>query len=59
MKIKIKKPNIGDTSGIIRYMDDLGRFCVPREFRKTLGINEGDQVEVFCMKDGIYARKVQ
>lgn len=32
--------------GITRRMDDLGRVVIPKEVRQSLGINEGDFLEV-------------
>ena len=35
------------STGIIRRIDDLGRVVVPKEIRRTLGIWEGDPMELF------------
>ena len=32
--------------GIIRRIDDLGRIVIPKELRRTLGIKEGDALEM-------------
>ena len=29
-------------TGIVRRVDDLGRFVIPKEIRRTLRIREGD-----------------
>lgn len=56
-------PNIdiqlGDTRGISRKLDELGRITLPIEFRKELGLNEDGKpwVEMFLVNDGIYIRK--
>lgn len=56
-------PNIdiqlGDTRGISRKLDELGRVTLPIEFRKELGLNENEKnwVEIFLVNDGIYIRK--
>ena len=56
-------PNIdlqlGDTKGLSRRMDVLGRITIPMEFRKELGLNEEEKpwVEMFLVNDGIYIRK--
>ena len=42
----------GKMSGVLRAVDHLGRFCMPAEFRKTLGINPGDYLEIFLLEDG-------
>ena len=33
-------------SGIIRRIDDLGRIVIPKEIRKKIKLNEGEQVEI-------------
>lgn len=38
-------------TGVIRRVDQLGRIVVPKEIRKTLRINEGDQIEIFVNRD--------
>ncbi len=55
----MNKPNVGETMGIIRRLDDLGRVVLPKEIRKRLKFNEGDQMEIFSLKDGVYIRKVE
>ena len=34
-------------TGILRRVDDLGRIVIPREIRRSLGIAEGDPLEIF------------
>ena len=34
-------------TGIIRRMDDLGRVVIPKEIRRTVGIREGEPLEIF------------
>lgn len=34
-------------TGIVRRIDDLGRIVIPKELRRTLGINPSDPLEVF------------
>ena len=43
--------------GIVRSMDDLGRVVVPKEIRRTLGVKEGDAMEIFATDKGIYFQK--
>lgn len=56
-------PNIdiqlGDTRGVSRKLDELGRATIPMEFRKELGLNKEEKpwVEMFLVNDGIYIRK--
>jgi len=33
-------------TGIVRKIDDLGRVVIPAEMRRTLGVEEGDQLEI-------------
>ena len=34
-------------TGIVRKVDELGRIVIPKELRRTLGINEKDPVLLF------------
>lgn len=34
-------------TGIVRRIDDLGRVVIPKEIRRSMGIREGDPVEMF------------
>ena len=34
-------------TGIIRRVDDLGRIVIPKEIRRTVGIREGEPLEIF------------
>ena len=43
-------------TGIIRRIDDLGRVDVPKEIRKTLGIKEGDPLEMHVEDGAIVLR---
>ncbi len=42
-----------ELTGIIRKIDDLGRIVVPKEIRRKVKVNEGDQVEISLSKDGV------
>lgn len=53
----MEEPNLGETLGIIRRFDDLGRVVIPSEIRKSLSIKEGDAVEIFATQRGIFIRK--
>ena len=33
-------------TGIVRRIDDLGRFVIPKEIRRTLRIREGDPSQI-------------
>lgn len=39
-------------TGIIRRIDDLGRVVIPREIRRTMGIREGDPLEIYTGQRG-------
>jgi AbrB family transcriptional regulator (stage V sporulation protein T) len=39
-------------TGIVRGIDDLGRFVIPMEIRRTFNINVGDSLEVFTDSEG-------
>lgn len=48
-----------ETNGIIRRIDDLGRIVIPREYRKALGIDVGDPMEICATGGGeILIKKV-
>ena len=44
-------------TGIVRKIDDLGRFVIPKEIRKTMHIKEDDPLEIFIDNDCIILRK--
>ena len=44
-------------TGIIRNLDQLGRFAIPKETRKALDLNEGDPIEMFTDGDKIILKK--
>lgn len=44
-------------TGIVRKPDELGRIVIPKELRKTFGIECGDSLEIFTDKDKIILRK--
>ena len=39
-------------TGIVRRIDDLGRVVIPKEVRRTLGIREGDPLEIYVGERG-------
>lgn len=39
-------------TGIIRYIDDLGRVVIPREIRRNMHIHEGDPLEIYTTNNG-------
>ena len=34
-------------TGIVRRLDDLGRIVIPKEIRRSMGVAEGDALEMF------------
>ena len=48
-----------DTVGIVRRVDELGRITLPIELRRTLEIDEKDQVEILSDADCIIIKKYQ
>ena len=54
----MQSPNVGETIGIVRRLDDLGRIVIPMELRRTLKIKQSDALEIFATKDGIFIRKM-
>lgn len=47
------------STGIVRKVDELGRIVIPKELRRTLGINEKDGVEIYVDKERIVMRKYE
>ena len=50
--------NLGNTRGLTRRLDNLGRVTLPQEHRKTLEMKERQEVEIFLLEDGVYIKKV-
>lgn len=46
-------------TGIIRRVDDLGRVVIPKEIRRTLGIKEGEPLEIYTNEDTVCFKKYQ
>ena len=45
------------TTGIVRPVDGLGRIVLPIELRRSLDIQERDQVEIYLEGDRVILRK--
>ncbi len=45
--------------GVIRRIDDLGRVVIPSEYRKVLGINLGDHLDMTLEGSGIVLRRIE
>lgn len=53
-----RKIDLGDTRGITRKLDKLGRIVLPREFRNSLKIKEKEELEIYLLQDGFFIKKV-
>ena len=47
------------STGIIRKVDELGRIVLPIELRRTLDIEERDELEIFMENDRIILQKFE
>lgn len=47
------------STGIVRKVDDLGRVVIPKELRRTLGIDLKDPLEIYIDGDQIILQKYQ
>ena len=45
------------TTGIIRRIDDLGRFVIPKELRRSMRIKTGESLEIFVDNEDIILKK--
>ena len=44
-------------TGIVGRVDDLGRVVIPREIRRSMGIKEGDPLEIYLENDAVIFRR--
>lgn len=44
-------------TGIVRRVDDLGRVVIPKEIRRSMGIREGEPLEIFLDEDAVIFRR--
>lgn len=51
--------NLGEVKGLVRIINSEGRISIPKEFRKELGVNENDKMEIFLLQDGFFIRKAK
>ena len=47
------------TTGIIRKIDELGRIVLPKELRKYLNINPGDDFQITIENEKIILEKIK
>ena len=45
------------STGMVRRLDNLGRFVLPSEIRKVLDINEKEPIEIYIKNDMIVLKK--
>ena len=45
-------------TGMSRKVDELGRVVIPKELRRSLGIEEGDLIEISLKGHDVILRKV-
>ena len=45
------------STGVVRRIDELGRIVLPKEIRRTLGIDEKDPLEIYVEEDKIILTK--
>ncbi|MBQ9735208.1 MAG: AbrB/MazE/SpoVT family DNA-binding domain-containing protein [Clostridia bacterium] len=46
-------------TGIVRNIDEMGRLVLPKEMRRKMDIESGDEIEFFAEEDRIILRKYQ
>ena len=44
-------------TGIVRRVDDLGRVVIPKEIRRSMGIKEGEPLEIYLEDDAVIFRR--
>jgi AbrB family looped-hinge helix DNA binding protein len=44
-------------TGIVRRVDDLGRIVIPKEIRRSMGIREGEPLEIYLENDAVIFRR--
>ena len=47
------------STGIVRKVDELGRVVIPKEMRKSLNIENGDEVEILLQGDFVAVKKFE
>ncbi|MCL1952289.1 MAG: AbrB/MazE/SpoVT family DNA-binding domain-containing protein [Oscillospiraceae bacterium] len=48
-----------DLRGMVRRVDNLGRILVPKEYRKELGLEEDNRIELAVLPDGLLVRPLR
>ena len=44
-------------TGVVRKIDDLGRIVIPKEIRKNLNVNSGEDLEIYLDENAIILKK--
>lgn len=44
-------------TGMVRRVDDWGRVIIPNEIRRSMGIRDGEPMEIFTSDEGVFFRK--
>ena len=52
----MRKVKTGETKGVRRHFDSLGRIVIPKEFRNELGIKPESKGEIFLLPDGLFIK---
>ena len=47
------------STGIVRRLDELGRITLPSELRKTMGVTDRDELEIYVDGDSIVLEKYE
>lgn len=45
--------------GMVRQLDEVGRIVLPKELRRTFGIDNKDSLEIYVEGDNIILRKYE
>lgn len=53
----IQEDFVMKSTGIVRKIDELGRIVLPKELRRTLGLNDRESVEIYVDQDAIILKK--
>ena len=47
------------STGMVREIDGLGRFVLPKEIRNSLGIENGDAIEIYTDGNRVILKKYE
>ena len=47
------------STGIVRNMDELGRFVIPKEMRTQMNLNPSVPIEIYVEEDKIILKKLE